>query len=93
MVNTMNILNMACYGGASAIISFASSVLIVLSQHWHGKHSLDHDLTGVQKFHAIAVPRIGGIAVMTGLIFATLLCFITGPAKTVTLSVSSTFLN
>ncbi|QRX81932.1 glycosyltransferase [Glaciimonas sp. PAMC28666] len=77
----MNILNMACYGGASAIISFASSVLIVLSQHWHGKHSLDHDLTGVQKFHAIAVPRIGGIAVMTGLIFATLLCFITGPAN------------
>lgn len=43
--------------------SSAISALIVLSQGWHGKHTLDHDLTGVQKFHKHAVPRIGGLAV------------------------------
>jgi UDP-N-acetylmuramyl pentapeptide phosphotransferase/UDP-N-acetylglucosamine-1-phosphate transferase len=37
--------------------------LIVLSQSWHGKHTLDHDLDGVQKFHETAVPRIGGLAI------------------------------
>jgi len=41
-------------------------LLIVASKDWHGKHSLDHDLAGVQKFHTRAVPRIGGLAVVSG---------------------------
>jgi UDP-N-acetylmuramyl pentapeptide phosphotransferase/UDP-N-acetylglucosamine-1-phosphate transferase len=55
-------------GAASAVMSFALSVLIVWSQKWHGKLSHDHDMDGVQKFHATAVPRIGGIAVIAGIL-------------------------
>lgn len=55
-------------GALSALMSFAFSVLIVWSQKWHGKHSHDHDLDGVQKFHGTAVPRIGGIAVAAGIL-------------------------
>jgi UDP-N-acetylmuramyl pentapeptide phosphotransferase/UDP-N-acetylglucosamine-1-phosphate transferase len=56
-------------GAASAAVS----VLIVLSQHWHGKHTLDHDLDGVQKFHTCAVPRVGGIAIVASIILTLLL--------------------
>ncbi|MDY7545662.1 glycosyltransferase [Glaciimonas sp. CA11.2] len=66
----MPISNMVEAGSAAALASFASSVLIVMSQGWHGKHSFDHDLSGVQKFHTTAVPRVGGIAVITGIIFS-----------------------
>lgn len=55
---------------AAACISFVISLIIVYSQEWHGKHSLDHDLSGVQKFHTTAVPRIGGLAVVAGLVLA-----------------------
>jgi UDP-N-acetylmuramyl pentapeptide phosphotransferase/UDP-N-acetylglucosamine-1-phosphate transferase len=49
--------------------SFAACMLIVLSQKWHGSLSHDHDLDGVQKVHTTAVPRIGGIGVVAGLVF------------------------
>jgi UDP-N-acetylmuramyl pentapeptide phosphotransferase/UDP-N-acetylglucosamine-1-phosphate transferase len=52
----------------AATVSFALSGLIVFSQKWHGKHSHDHDLDGVQKFHTTAVPRIGGFAVVGGIL-------------------------
>jgi UDP-N-acetylmuramyl pentapeptide phosphotransferase/UDP-N-acetylglucosamine-1-phosphate transferase len=55
-------------------LSAAVSILIVASQRWHGKHTLDHDLTGVQKFHATAVPRIGGLAIVLSIACALLLC-------------------
>jgi len=48
-------------------IAFAVSLLIVFSEGWHGRHSMDHDLSGIQKFHTTAVPRIGGVAVIVGL--------------------------
>jgi UDP-N-acetylmuramyl pentapeptide phosphotransferase/UDP-N-acetylglucosamine-1-phosphate transferase len=55
-----------------ALIAFAASlvvsVLIVLSQKWHGGLSHDHDLNGVQKVHTTAVPRIGGLGVITGIL-------------------------
>jgi UDP-N-acetylmuramyl pentapeptide phosphotransferase/UDP-N-acetylglucosamine-1-phosphate transferase len=55
-----------------ALIAFAASllvsVLIVLSQKWHGGLSHDHDLDGVQKVHTTAVPRIGGLGVITGIL-------------------------
>lgn len=60
--------------GLSALIaSFAVSLLIVLSQKWHGGLSHDHDLDGVQKVHTTAVPRIGGVAVVGGLLLGMLL--------------------
>jgi len=48
--------------------SFAACMLIVLSQKWHGGLSHDHDLDGVQKVHTTAVPRIGGVGVVVGLV-------------------------
>lgn len=48
--------------------SFVIGVLLVRFRHLHDRFSCDDDLDGVQKFHAIPVPRIGGIPVMLGLI-------------------------
>lgn len=54
----------------AAIASFFVSVLIVSTQGWHGKHTLDGDLCGVQKIHKIPVPRVGGIALLSGILLA-----------------------
>jgi UDP-N-acetylmuramyl pentapeptide phosphotransferase/UDP-N-acetylglucosamine-1-phosphate transferase len=56
----------------TAAVSMAISVLIVISQRWHGKHTLDHDLEGVQKFHTTAVPRIGGVAIFLAILVSLL---------------------
>lgn len=47
--------------------SASTSLLIVASQQWHGRHTFDHDLDGVQKFHTTAVPRIGGVAIVVAI--------------------------
>lgn len=66
--------------------SVIASLMIIISQRWHGKLSLDHDLEGVQKFHTRAVPRIGGVAIMAAISLTLLFsyCFATellsGPA-------------
>jgi UDP-N-acetylmuramyl pentapeptide phosphotransferase/UDP-N-acetylglucosamine-1-phosphate transferase len=49
--------------------SVALALSIVLTKHWHGRHSLDSS-TGVQKIHSDPTPRIGGLAVLTGMILA-----------------------
>lgn len=49
--------------GAALLVSLAVSLLILRYSTLHAHLSLDHDLTGAQKIHARAVPRIGGIAV------------------------------
>ena len=62
--------------GASA---FACAIL-VLTKNLHGKHSLDHDLTGVQKLHTTPVPRVGGLGLLVGLLAALVAGYITnGP--------------
>lgn len=43
--------------------SFVVIYLIVLSSHLHGSMSMDQDMCGVQKNHAYAVPRIGGVGI------------------------------
>jgi UDP-N-acetylmuramyl pentapeptide phosphotransferase/UDP-N-acetylglucosamine-1-phosphate transferase len=54
-------------------IAFAVSLAVTLGVLYvakaHGDKLLDHDLSGPQKFHSHAVPRVGGIG-----IFAALLC-------------------
>lgn len=54
------------------ITSFAVSVvltlLIVRSAEMHGHHTADRDFTKPQKFHAVAVPRIGGLGIVVGLL-------------------------
>ena len=47
-------------------------MLIVLSQFWHGRLSLDSNI-GVQKIHSMDAPRVGGIAIAVGLVIALLL--------------------
>lgn len=49
--------------------SFLTGLLLVLTKHWHGHFSLDHT-QGVQKFHTKPTPRIGGVAVIMGLLAA-----------------------
>jgi len=55
-------------GGLS---SFAMCITILMTQRWHSNFSAD-SVAGVQKVHAHPVPRIGGIAIMIGLVMATL---------------------
>jgi UDP-N-acetylmuramyl pentapeptide phosphotransferase/UDP-N-acetylglucosamine-1-phosphate transferase len=38
--------------------------------HYARHHSLDHDVSGPQKFHAHPVPRIGGLGIVAGLLCA-----------------------
>lgn len=49
----------------AAIGSMVACGLIVATQRWHGALSLDH-LSGKQKVHMIAVPRIGGAGMVLG---------------------------
>ncbi|MFS2020211.1 MraY family glycosyltransferase [Massilia sp. CT11-108] len=55
------------------VASFVISQLIVRSQKWHGRLTHDHDLGGVQKVHTTAVPRIGGLAVIGGILLGLVL--------------------
>lgn len=48
-------------------ISFAVSILLVLTKHWHGRFSMD-STEGIQKFHTVPTPRIGGIAIFSGMV-------------------------
>lgn len=56
---------------AGAIVSLLNAVLLVATQSRHGRFSLDVT-HGVQKFHATPTPRIGGIAIVAGLVAALL---------------------
>lgn len=58
----------------AAVASVAACTLIVWSQRWHGKHTLDSDLDGVQKFHTTAVPRVGGLAIVLAIMLALVVC-------------------
>jgi UDP-N-acetylmuramyl pentapeptide phosphotransferase/UDP-N-acetylglucosamine-1-phosphate transferase len=50
-------------------VSLVCSLLLVATTRWHGRFSLDAT-RGVQKFHSVPTPRIGGLAIMLGLIAA-----------------------
>jgi UDP-N-acetylmuramyl pentapeptide phosphotransferase/UDP-N-acetylglucosamine-1-phosphate transferase len=54
------------WGFAVALIC---SLGIVLTTKWHGRFTLD-GTNGVQKFHVVPTPRIGGVAIFVGLIIA-----------------------
>ena len=53
-------------------VSLLVSVLIVATQSWHGRWSLDFTV-GVQKMHKLPTPRIGGVAIAAGLVAAYML--------------------
>lgn len=50
------------------LVSLIVTLLVVRYEHLHAHVTADHDLDGVQKFHANPVPRVGGVGVMIGLI-------------------------
>ena len=52
----------------SGLAALGFSLLIVFSERFHWKITHDHDLVGVQKFHKVPVPRIGGVALLVGLV-------------------------
>lgn len=41
---------------------------VISSSHLHRRWSADHDLTGPQKMHMEAVPRVGGIGIFVGIL-------------------------
>jgi len=60
-----------------ASVAFAVSLVISLCvihlAKTRGRFSLDHDVSGPQKFHAWPVPRVGGVGIVGGLMAAVLL--------------------
>jgi UDP-N-acetylmuramyl pentapeptide phosphotransferase/UDP-N-acetylglucosamine-1-phosphate transferase len=44
------------------------AVVIILTDRLHGRYTSDRDFDSVQKFHSTPVPRIGGIALLMGLV-------------------------
>jgi UDP-N-acetylmuramyl pentapeptide phosphotransferase/UDP-N-acetylglucosamine-1-phosphate transferase len=43
------------------------TLLVIASSHRHGRWSADNDLSGPQKMHVSAVPRVGGVGIAAGL--------------------------
>lgn len=54
------------------LVSAGVTLLLVHSAHLHGRHSADHDFDKPQGIHAVAVPRIGGLAIVLGIMAAAL---------------------
>lgn len=50
------------------LTSLIVTLLLVRYDHLHSRYSSDHDLGGVQKFHARPVPRIGGIGIFAAML-------------------------
>lgn len=51
------------------IVSLVITLLLVRYRRLHAEYTGDTDLLGVQKFHALAVPRVGGIALVLAMAF------------------------
>ncbi len=51
-------------------VSLITTLFLIRYQHLHEKVSSDHDLSGPQKFHTQAVPRIGGIGIFLALVIS-----------------------
>ena len=54
------------------LVSLAANLSIVRSKNLHLNLTADSDLSGVQKFHTVAVPRVGGVAIFLGIFLALL---------------------
>jgi len=58
----------------SFVISFLATMIVLRLAH-HGHVPLDSDVTGVQKFHARIVPRIGGLPLFIAAISAAVITY------------------
>lgn len=54
----------------SFIASFLVNLLIVRFNYLHERFTSDSDFSGIQKFHMLPVPRVGGIAILIGIFAA-----------------------
>ena len=67
------------------LVSFAGSLLatlaVIVSSHRHAHFSSDSDLSGPQKMHREAVPRIGGVGIFAGLLAGAALAAFTLPDR------------
>lgn len=61
------------------LVSLVVTLLVVRYEHLHSHVTADHDLDGVQKFHATPVPRVGGVGVMIGLLCGVITKFFLEP--------------
>lgn len=52
----------------AALVSWVVTLLIIRFNHLHAGLTADSDTSGVQKFHARAVPRIGGVGLLLGML-------------------------
>lgn len=52
------------------LVSLVTSLVLIRYQHLHEMVSSDHDLSGPQKFHTHAVPRIGGVGIFLALVIS-----------------------
>ena len=49
------------------LLSLLATLFLVRFRHLHESVSADHDLSAVQKFHVVPVPRIGGVGLLVGM--------------------------
>jgi UDP-N-acetylmuramyl pentapeptide phosphotransferase/UDP-N-acetylglucosamine-1-phosphate transferase len=66
------------------VVSMAVTLLLVRSARLHGRHTGDRDFSKPQKVHTVAVPRIGGLGVVLGVLAgAVVLARVVDPAAMV----------
>jgi UDP-N-acetylmuramyl pentapeptide phosphotransferase/UDP-N-acetylglucosamine-1-phosphate transferase len=54
----------------SFLVSLFATLWVVRYSHLHSHITADSDLSGVQKFHTVAVPRVGGVGIFLGVLLA-----------------------
>ena len=69
---------MASCAIVAAIVCWATCWLLLRFRSWHAHLSTDQAGSGIQKVHAEPTPRIGGLALLTGLLAADLLVNLSG---------------
>lgn len=55
--------------GLAFLAAFIASVVLVLTRRWHGHFSMD-SANGVQNHHTVPAVRVGGVAILVGLLAA-----------------------
>ena len=50
------------------LVSLTITLFVIRFQHLHSHLTSDHDLEGVQKYHAHPVPRVGGVGIIFGVV-------------------------
>ena len=72
--------------GIAFLVSLVITLLVIRYQHLHAHLTADHDLNGVQKFHATPVPRVGGMGILLGLLGGLLAnCWVDSPVASANL--------